>query len=352
MKRNTLVIVTPGFPANEQDSTCLPPRQAFVKALSALDPTLRIIVLSIRYPFFSKHYKWNGVEVISFGGQQQSRIARLFAYFRILLTLRRLKYENNIVGLLSFWLDKSALIANFFAKKNKLPHFCWLLGQDAAEGNKYVKLMKPNGAYLIALSDFISREFKKNYNITPHYIIPVGIAENSALITEQERSIDILGVGSLIELKQYDVFIKVIKELVQFFPNIKVNICGDGPEKYRLNQLISNLALTSNISLLGPVKHEEVIGLMQQSKLLLHTSRFEGFGTVNLEALSAGAKVISFVKPMDVDIENWYHADNAEEMILFARSILADPAPVYKSVVPFAVSQVAMDVYNLFIGTK
>lgn len=33
MKAKALVIITPGFAANEADTTCLPPRQMFVKVL-------------------------------------------------------------------------------------------------------------------------------------------------------------------------------------------------------------------------------------------------------------------------------------------------------------------------------
>jgi hypothetical protein len=38
----------------------------------------------------------------------------------------------------------------------------------------------------------------------------------------------------------------------------------------------------------------------------------KGFGYVNLEALYAGASVVSFVRPMDEPIPNWHIANNEE----------------------------------------
>ena len=350
-KLKTLIIVTPGFPANEDDSTCLPPQQVFVRALQEADSSLKVIVLTIEYPFFSSSYKWNGVKVISFGGKNKTKLFRLVALFKIWLTLSKLKKKNNIIGLLSFWLDKSALIADRFAKRNDLPHFCWLLGQDAKIGNKYVKLMKPKAESLIALSDFIAREFEQNYNIIPKNIISVGIDAKLFAPNEFERSIDVLGVGSLISLKQYHLFLAVIEELRFIYPKIKVLICGDGPEMNSLHQLIIKSDLVAQVSLMGSLPHNEILMLMQKSKLFLHTANYEGFGAVNLEALYAGAKVISFVKPMHVGIENWYHVNDLQEMITLSKEILADPFPVYKKVMPFTISNIAKRMLALYDHT-
>ena len=70
-KPETIVILSPGFPRNEADSTCMPPQQLFVKALKEICPGLNIIVLAFQYPFFAGEYQWNGVKVISLGGKNK-----------------------------------------------------------------------------------------------------------------------------------------------------------------------------------------------------------------------------------------------------------------------------------------
>ena len=61
-KPQTLVILTPGFPENEADTTCLSHLQTFVKALKVVRPHLTIKILTFQYPFFSTTYEWFGFE--------------------------------------------------------------------------------------------------------------------------------------------------------------------------------------------------------------------------------------------------------------------------------------------------
>lgn len=347
-KPNVLIILTPGFPESEADSTCVPPQQVFVKALKEGNPQLKIIVLTFQYPFFSARYQWHGIDIISFGGENKGRIYRKVVGIRVWAELKKLHKEYRIIGLLSFWLGKCAFIGSWFAEKYHLTHYCWILGQDAKAGNKYIKRINTKRESLIALSDFISEEFHKNYGIVPQHIIPVGI--DTLLFSEstQERDIDIIGAGSLIPLKQYDVFIEAIKSLKEDFPKIKTCICGDGPEMLPLSEMINNFDLKNNIKLLGTQPHEHVLTLMQKSKVLLHASNYEGFGAVCLEALYAGAQVVSFVKPMNTEIKNWHIATDRENMVQTLKTILQNQDLKYQSILPYSIHDNAKAVIKLF----
>jgi len=351
MKRKagkTLVIVSPGFPAHEADDTCIPPRQIFVKALKQRYPELDIVVLTLQYPFFSKTYQWHGVEVRSLGGVNKGRIYGWFTYIRVWVTLLRLRRERELIGLLSFWLGKCSFIASRFAKQYKLKHYSWILGQDAKPGNKFVARIKPSGASLIALSDFIRAEFERNYAITPQHIIPVGIDTSLFGTNMQDRNVDIVGAGSLIPLKQYDVFLEIIARLKPIFPKLKAVICGDGVERKRLENMITELGLVNNVTMAGRMSNREVIKHMQQSKIFLHTSNYEGFGTVCLEALFAGAKVVSFVKPMNVAIKNWHAGHDKESMVALLQNLLQDTNAVYEPVLPYTATDIAEQVFKLY----
>ena len=228
-RRKTLVILTPGFPENEADTTCVPPQQVFVKALKETYPQLNVVVLTFQYPFFSAVYDWYEVKVISFGSKHSNKIFRLMTNMRVWATLYKLNREEQLIGLLSFWFGKCAYAASRFAKVYQLKHYSWILGQDARAGNKYFQKIKPEGESLIALSNFITREFSKNYGVTPAHLIPVGINASLFSETSTHRDIDILGAGALIPLKQYKIFLGIIKSLKIVHPTIKAVICGDGP---------------------------------------------------------------------------------------------------------------------------
>src|ERR1700741_236687 len=106
----TLVILTPGFPKNEEDTTCLPAQQSFVTALNRQYPQLKVIILTLQYPFTKTSYTWRNNTVIGFAGMDKGKLTRLLTWFHAWKTLKRLKKENNLIGLLSFWCTECALL--------------------------------------------------------------------------------------------------------------------------------------------------------------------------------------------------------------------------------------------------
>jgi glycosyltransferase involved in cell wall biosynthesis len=348
-KPDTLLILTPGFPANEADSTCIPPQQLFVKALKQQCTGTDIIILTFEYPFKASNYTWHGIPVIAFGGRNRGGLLRILNWIDIWAILKQLHRKRNITGLLSFWLGDCAFIGNTFSKKTGIPHYCWLLGQDARPGNKYAKLTKVKGDRLIALSDALANTFQKNYGVLPRYIIPPGIDTSAFGATVTDRDIDILGAGSLIPLKRYDVFINVINRLIKTHPQIKAVICGKGPEIAKLEALVAKHKLEKNIELKGELPHKEVLSLMQRSKLFLHTSAYEGFGMVLSEALYAGAHVISFTSPMNDMPWQFHKAKDEAGMLAIVAALLNDSSLGHQPVLQNSIDVTAAKVAQLFM---
>jgi glycosyltransferase involved in cell wall biosynthesis len=108
------------------------------------------------------------------------------------------------------------------------------------------------------------------------------------------------------------------------------------------------LDIERNISFIGSIPHISVLAMMKEAKILLHPSAYEGFSTVCMEALYAGAKVISFIRPMDFDIKNWHIAGNEEEMVNAVVNILQDTHTKYEAVLPYTVEGSAEAIINLF----
>jgi len=232
------------------------------------------------------------------------------------------------------------LMGHYFGLVHAIRHRCWISGQDAQKGNKWVKLIRPRGRELVAMSNFLRRNFRENYGIEPAFVIPNGIdarlfssggQELSPGSQPPERDIDILAAGSLVPLKQYEVLVRVVDSLQQCFPDIKALHCGDGEEKGHLQSQIIELGLERNLRLLGEIPHREVLQLMQRAKIFLHPSSREGFSTVCLEALYAGAQVISFCDPADKRVPEWHIVENEAAMVTEVISILEalpEPQPV------------------------
>lgn len=318
----TILILTPGFPKDEADTTCLPLQQTLLRALKKEYPSQKIIVLSFQYPYQRVDYTWHGMEVISMGGSNKGGFRRLLLWNNVRKRLKSLAAENNITRIISFWCGETALIAKKFADNHRIPWYCWVLGQDAKKENHYVRRINPSSDALVALSDFIVDEFERNHGIRPVHCLLPGIEDPEPNSPVPKKDIDIVGAGSLIPLKQYVLFIEVIAVLKNSFGNIKTVIAGDGPERKKLQEMIAEKGLEDNITLAGEIPHQQVLALMERSRLFLHTSRYEGFGVVCIEALYAGCKVVSFTRPMKASIPNWHIVTDKDEMINQAVSIL------------------------------
>jgi glycosyltransferase involved in cell wall biosynthesis len=349
-KSETLVILTPGFAVNEADSTCMPPIQLFLKALKEVCPGLIVIVITFRYPNISAEYDWNGIKVIALGGQNGGILRRLQTWWKARAILSRLNRQYELMGLLSLWLGECAFVGSYFAKRNGLTHYTWILGQDAKRGNKYVSWIKPPPHTLIALSDFIAREFRRNYGLWITQVVPVGVDTSLYRESPAKRDIDIMGAGSLIPLKQYHLFVESIGFLKKFLPSIKAVICGKGPEIENLKERSRALNLAENLTFVGELPHIEVLAMMQRSKVFLHTSNYEGFGAVLAEALYAGAHVVSFCKPMDKEYRHHHVVRDATEMNEEIVRILKNTRRGHDPVLMCTAQQIAKNVVSLFVS--
>ncbi len=344
--KKVFLILIPGFAKDETDTTCLPFHQLLVTNIKKRLPHLHIIVLSFQYPFTAKEYTFHSIPIISFGGKNKNVISKILLRRKIYNKLDAIHKQTKISGILSFWLGECAFVGNQFSKKHSIPHYCWLMGQDAKSDNKYVKKISPSPASLIALSDFLQTELEKNHGICPKFVIPPGIDTNSFENKNLEKDIDLLAVGSLIPLKQFEIFIELVPKIKKEIPAIKAMLIGDGPERENLNALIKSKNLQSNIILSGELSHPDVIKYMQRTKVFIHPSSYEGFGIVCIEALYAGAHVISFVKPMNKEIPNWLMAESKEDMLEKTLDCL-QTRPM-ASEIPFSMDETAKKILLLF----
>jgi glycosyltransferase involved in cell wall biosynthesis len=344
-----LIILIPGFPKDEEDTTCLPMQQSFVKLVKEIYPDLHIIVLSFQYPYFKKKYTWFNIPVTSFDGRNKNGLPRLLLRQKLYKTLKEYHSSLNVIGLLSFWYGECAWVGKRFADKYDLRHYCWIMGQDAKKENNYPRRLQSKASELIALSDFLQNEFEKNHGTRPQYIIPPGTDCIQSANTPVRKVIDIIAAGSLIPLKQYEIFVGIIAEIKKQMPGLKAMLIGDGPEKNKLKTLIAGYGLESTITLTGELPHPEVLKMMGMAKVFLHPSSYEGFSGVCLEALQAGCHVISSCRAMKNEIEQWHIVTSKKEMKDKAVEILQHPNAAFKPVATFKMEDTVKKIMGLFL---
>lgn len=346
--RASLIILSPGFPASEADSNCLPMQQRFVRKLKELKPALRIVVIAFQYPYVKSKYQWHGIEVLSFDGRNRGGLKKLLLRKKVSETMKAIQITTPMLGLLSFWYGECAFVAEVFAKKFGLKHYCWLLGQDAREANKYPSKINIPPDRIVALSESLQEEFLLNHGSEPVQVIPPGVEHPNVKSPRPARTIDILGAGSLIPLKRFDRLIEIVKVLKIKGPDIKAVIAGDGPERSTLQKLIRETSLEKNVELAGEIPHDELQLLMRQSKIFIHPSGYEGFSGVCQEAIAGGAHVISFCEPMKKQIKQWHIVKDEQAMIGTASTLLHDQQLAFLPQAPYLIDDTAKSFLDLF----
>jgi len=325
MPLNHLLIFTPGFPSSEHETTCLPAVQQFVKCYRETYPELIISVISLHYPFTTTGYKWNNVDVYPTNGRNKTGIKRGITILKAIRKARQINKDKNVDAVLCFWLTDAALAGKRFANKTNIPYLAWMHGQDARPGNKYVKLVHPLKHQLAAISQFQQQIFEKTYPYQTGHIISNGITQT--LFPElniSSRSIDLLAVGSLIPLKQYHLFIELVNELKnKGHKNINAVLAGEGILFDELGELIAKLKLENNIRITNKISHNAVLQLMNDARVFVHTSAYEGHSTVMLEALYSGCKVVSFIPASDDVIPNSIVCNDMDTIIETCSNLLS-----------------------------
>jgi glycosyltransferase involved in cell wall biosynthesis len=324
-----LLIITPGFPADEDDTDCLPAVQQFILSHRHVYSDVKISIIALHYPADRKEYAWNGHDVYALANDNKGGIHKLLSFFRINRIVKQIQKQFPVDGILCFWLSDTALVAKLFAKKLGVPYLIWMHGQDAKAGNKYVQLVNPGMERLAAISEQQRNIFTNAYGQTPAHLIHNGI--NEAVFppfNEHERAIGLLAVGSLILLKQYHLFIELVEYLKNSgFNAIKTMLVGEGPLENKLKQEINARGLEDNIILTGKIPHNEVLRLMNDAKIFIHPSSYEGHSTVMLEALYSGCKLVSFLPVGTGVVPNHTVCTGIEQMKEVCLDLLSNAQP-------------------------
>jgi glycosyltransferase involved in cell wall biosynthesis len=288
-----IVLLSPGFARDETDTTCTTFLQDYLLALKRIHPGLVIELIALQYPYDRSHYQWNNIPVYSAQGKSSTYLSRIVTWIRAFRELQRLNRKKKIDVIHSFWITEASFLARVFSLVYGTRVVAYAIGQDSLSSNRYLSFPGFKKLDIVCMSEQIRKNLQKN-KLSSRAIIPLGVDSGKVRPANTQRKTDLIGIGSLIPLKQYNLFVDVVAALRNDFPTIRAELIGEGSEREMLSTKIRSLSLGDNLSLAGTVPHEEVFSKLSESKILLHPSSSEGQSTVMMEALSAGAHVVCF----------------------------------------------------------
>lgn len=315
-----VMIITPGFPENEQDSTCVPYLQDYVMALANKIGSENIVVITMHYPFTQLPYHWNNIHVFPSGGKNKKSLAYYFTLKRTNQRINKLFKSDDYV-IHAFWMGEAAFVGRRAAARYHTNLVVTFMGQDVKPGNRVMRYIDKSKTTFITLSKNQDNTLNTNYGFFADDIIPFPIPEMK-IQSDNVRNIDLLYVGSLIEVKQPEVFVQIVKQLKTRYPKIKAAMIGEGMMKDTIIQLISELELTENIELKGQISRYEVFDVMQHAKILLHTSASEGQCLAYGEALANGMYVVSYNTGRIEQTNKHVCGNNEQELIQHCEGLL------------------------------
>jgi 1,2-diacylglycerol 3-alpha-glucosyltransferase len=314
-----ILILTPGFPSDESDSSCIPPLQEFLINFKSRFTLTKFTIIALQYPSQNKIYYWHGIQIVSLAGNNKS-LTKPYLWYK---TLQRAKKINNfepVTLVHSLWLGECALIGNILSNKFGCPHICTLMGQDVRHSNRYLRLLQNKNIKIVAISKTQSDQFNKITKKNVNKIIHWGI--NDQLVNNIVRDIELLAVGSLIPLKNYSLLITLVEKISSIKKEIKCKLVGSGPEAIKLKQMVSDKKVKSNIEFTGQLSRTEIFMLMQRSKVFVHPSKFEGSGFVFTEALVNGMNIVSFNVGCARSHPKWFIAEDEEDFIHITKKLI------------------------------
>jgi glycosyltransferase involved in cell wall biosynthesis len=93
--------------------------------------------------------------------------------------------------------------------------------------------------------------------------------------------------------KGYDQIIKALPKILTALPNAHYVLAGSGPDRQRVEKMIHDANLQSNVTLAGYVPDAELADYYKLCDVFAMPSKAEGFGIVYLEALACGKPVLA-----------------------------------------------------------
>lgn len=231
-------------------------------------------------------------------------------------------FRNNELDKLVRWINNKkfdvvigataiyALLVGFIADKIDAKTIGWMhstyegyycmRGQNLYGSEKLSMKMLGKLDRLFVLNSFDKKKFEKKCNVKCDILYnPIKYSLERQIV---DKKYDLIFVGRLNEqVKGLDYLIDIIKKIKKDVKNdITCMIVGDGKDRVYLEECILKNNLEDNIKLVGFQK--DVVKFYMESKMLISTSRWEGFGLTIIEAMACGVPCIAFDNEGPVEI--------------------------------------------------
>lgn len=154
------------------------------------------------------------------------------------------------------------------------------------------KIFLPHAAWLVVQTEYIKKYFHGSIaNRTSIILNPVN--DKVCDIEPCNKENTIISVARLFPQKRQEILIKAFANIAERFPEWKLVIYGEGPERDSLESLVSSFKTQVSSRILLPGRCDTVIEEMNKAKIFAFSSDYEGLSNAMLEAVCVGLPIVS-----------------------------------------------------------
>jgi len=158
--------------------------------------------------------------------------------------------------------------------------------------------------YYIAISQSTADKLVKS-GVKKNKIMVVSCGVDQEMFSQKQPKFSnptLAVVSRLLPYKQADKVITAVGILRNDFPEIKLIVIGEGPEKRKLERQVIKLGLEKHVRFLELLSETRLIEFLAKSHVLVHPSIVEGFGIVLVESAAVGTPFVAADIPTSVDL--------------------------------------------------
>jgi glycosyltransferase involved in cell wall biosynthesis len=161
---------------------------------------------------------------------------------------------------------------------------------------------------ILAVSNFTRDRLLQEQNLDPAKVVllpntfnpdrfhiaakPTALLQQYHLLPEQPIMLTVARLAEAERYKGYDQLLAALPTIRQTIPNLHYIIVGEGSDRPRLEQLITQLQLQDCVTLAGFVPDRDLCDYYNLCDVFAMPSKREGFGIVYLEAMACGKPVL------------------------------------------------------------
>lgn len=176
----------------------------------------------------------------------------------------------------------------------------WIRTLSSQYQQRQYKVLRKSFVYSLA-TDIITNSNATKNDVSSFFKIPIDkISMLSNSVMDYSTSLkeihverdNLLFVGRLHPSKGIDVLLKAFAQIVTKYPNLHLNIIGQGQLLNDLMALTASLGISDAVTFLGEKDKKAVLEAYKKSYITIIPSHSEAFGFTVIEAMSVGTCVI------------------------------------------------------------